>query len=411
MANVKAVANGNWSNTATWDGGVLPTSSDDVYANNFTVTIDGTFTVLTIRTTSASGITAGGQFKFANGGSLTCTAGNAIEVGSTTPALLNDLGSGTNATFTGSIISLTNTTNYVAMSWTGAGTFNIVSNTNLNTLNVNGRRIFTCEGTGILNHVGNMSSSGTSAGGSNTYGVGIIGNCTYNHTGDNSGGAAAILTGTAAPLFIQANANYIQTGNNVAGATPCIVANTTCNIKTIGDNTGSATAPAINNTTTACTIELEGTTTSGSGYPAVTGLITTLVKVKGNVVHTNTYAAIYAGRVVIDDNVTSWQFKDSTNTVTRTLYTAGVNLGNPLESDVRDGVDYGASLELTGTLAVPDPSNVRKGVPTDDTVGTADLTAEDLLTAIEESTNDVAVRLRNVATNESVNEIVASYGV
>jgi len=31
----------------------------------------------------------------------------------------------------------------------------------------------------------------------------------------------------------------------------------------------------------------------------------------------------------------------------------------------------------TGTLIVPSPSNVRKGVPTDNTVGTADLTAAD----------------------------------
>jgi hypothetical protein len=35
-----AVANGNWSNPAIWNGGVLPTVGDIVASNNFTVTID-----------------------------------------------------------------------------------------------------------------------------------------------------------------------------------------------------------------------------------------------------------------------------------------------------------------------------------------------------------------------------------
>jgi hypothetical protein len=40
MANVYAVANGNWSAGATWNTGSVPTSADDVFANNFTVNVD-----------------------------------------------------------------------------------------------------------------------------------------------------------------------------------------------------------------------------------------------------------------------------------------------------------------------------------------------------------------------------------
>jgi len=40
MALRAAVANGNWSNPATWNGGVLPSAGDIVASNNFVVTID-----------------------------------------------------------------------------------------------------------------------------------------------------------------------------------------------------------------------------------------------------------------------------------------------------------------------------------------------------------------------------------
>jgi hypothetical protein len=47
-----AVANGNWSNTATWNGGVLPTVGDVVASNNFTVTIDQNINVDTLTNTA-----------------------------------------------------------------------------------------------------------------------------------------------------------------------------------------------------------------------------------------------------------------------------------------------------------------------------------------------------------------------
>lgn len=51
MATRFAIGNGNWSNTATWDGGALPLSNDDIFANNFTVTIDQDITVGSLRNT------------------------------------------------------------------------------------------------------------------------------------------------------------------------------------------------------------------------------------------------------------------------------------------------------------------------------------------------------------------------
>jgi hypothetical protein len=53
MATRFAVATGNFNNTAIWDNGAVPTSADDVFANNFTVTINGPYTVQTIRNTAS----------------------------------------------------------------------------------------------------------------------------------------------------------------------------------------------------------------------------------------------------------------------------------------------------------------------------------------------------------------------
>jgi len=55
MALRAAVANGNWSSTATWNGGVIPTVGDVIASNGFTVTIDVNVNVDSI-TNAAQGI-------------------------------------------------------------------------------------------------------------------------------------------------------------------------------------------------------------------------------------------------------------------------------------------------------------------------------------------------------------------
>jgi hypothetical protein len=77
MANRFAVANGDWSNTATWDGGTLPTSSDDVYTNNFNVNVNQNIDVISLRNTSTTGITGGGTFTF-NTSNITANISNTI---------------------------------------------------------------------------------------------------------------------------------------------------------------------------------------------------------------------------------------------------------------------------------------------------------------------------------------------
>lgn len=56
MALRVAVATGNWSNPATWNGGVLPVAGDIVASNNFTVTIDQNINVDSLTNTVTSAV-------------------------------------------------------------------------------------------------------------------------------------------------------------------------------------------------------------------------------------------------------------------------------------------------------------------------------------------------------------------
>ncbi len=49
MATRFAIATGNWSNTAIWDNGALPATTDDIHANGFTVTLDQDITVASLK--------------------------------------------------------------------------------------------------------------------------------------------------------------------------------------------------------------------------------------------------------------------------------------------------------------------------------------------------------------------------
>lgn len=409
MANIKAVANGNWSNTATWDGGILPTSADDVFANGFTVTINGTFTVLSIRNTSGTGIVAGGQFIYANGGNLTCTAAQAIVVGiASVPTLEMTLASPNTATFNGSVLTMTVVNNYIAIRHSSTGTLNLNGNYSIDG-GGSGRNIISVTSTGTLNIVGNVSSTANAI---VTPTMTITAAATVNITGNVSG--TATNTAITSATIIMNSGTLNITGNTNANGVEAISLTGTVNYNQIGNATASTIKSAISNTSANAIIDLLGITTASSGSPAVTGLIGTFVKIRGNVVNTDTYAAIYAGRITIDNNVTSWQFKDSTNTITRTLYTAGVALGNPATNNVRFGTVYGASNELTGTLRVPSAANVLSGVLVDNTTGTLLMTPADFWNYLISSgftPNSIGDRLQNAATVATTGGQIASYNI
>ena len=400
MADKFPLANGVWSNAANWNGGTLPLAGDDVYADGKTVTIDQSVTVLSIRNTLRSGGTVGGLFNILTGGyTITCT---------------DTLG----------IVAGVNGSRVITISTT-TGTTNI--NTNLNAaVNGAGSILISGVGTYTVNFTGNISGGI----GTNGWAINITGTPTLNIIGNlttkSANNSHALLISNAAIIDITGDVNNASTVNG----TPTIIQSggASCSITVTGDVIGSlSTAIQLNgastiNITGNCTAQAATAISATSATVTVVGTITASNSAVGINVSSCTIStpcinsatgvnAVYSGNVKIYASaVASWLYKDELNN-NKFLYSAGIALGNPAITNVRSGITYGASLELTGTMIVPSPSDVRISVPTDNTVGTGQLTAADFLAAIAASSDPIAVRLNNVSTVDTSGAQMASYNV
>lgn len=328
MADRWAVATGNWSNTATWNGGTLPGASDDVYADGKTVTIDQDVTVLSLRTTQRSGGTAGGGFTVSSGGrTVTCTGLGVVQ--GTSNAITFSAASPNTLTVVGYCVGGA-TVNGGAVVVSSSGTAYITGD---------------CTGGSV------SGASGVRLAGSGT--VYITGNCTGGNA-QISSGAHNASTGT---IVVVGDAIGAGGGNRACG----VYNASSGNVTITGTLTPSSVAPGAANDATGLVIHVGSATVDANGQ---TGWGT------GRWLVRKTGAVSYAVRA---------EDAGSTGDV-RELVTLD-DTGQASEADVRDGVTYAGGAR-TGTLAVPPPSAVGVGVPTDDTVGTAALSASAIRDAV-----------------------------
>lgn len=104
------------------------------------------------------------------------------------------------------------------------------------------------------------------------------------------------------------------------------------------------------------------------------------------------------GPVFLSPTTNSVAVMRKADLTTKNLYVSeNASLGYPVESDVREGTDYDAGAR-TGTLAVPAVGSVALGVPVDDTVGTAVLSAEAIRVAIGLGSANLDTQLGGIAT-------------
>ncbi|MFO0452961.1 MAG: hypothetical protein ACK52I_30595, partial [Pseudomonadota bacterium] len=322
MADVRAVANGNWNTGATWNTGTVPTAADDVYSNTFTVNVDVSFTVLTLRSTAGTGITAGGSFNFNTAGvtgtvtsssPLVPGATNLIQVTATTGTVTISLGGNvTTRAFGGDVlisyngncnlnISGTNyngsTTASTCINKTSAGLITITGNVNGGNaggstaaqafVSTNGNTVI------IGNVVGGIGAGGSHRGVNQSAGtLTITGNVTGGQTtGSNQG---VLFSGT-----------LLTVNGNIVGSTAASAIDSSAPVNNItGNVTAGTVAPIFSSS--ANIINVTGTVTASATSQAISMTNANgQVYLNGNMVNNNGKMAIYAPIVWLDANNTT----------------------------------------------------------------------------------------------------------
>lgn len=422
MAVRYAVATGNWSNTAIWNGGTLPTSADDVYANGFTVTIDIDIEVQSIRNTAQSPAVAGGGYILNGDVTVDLLSSIAGTVVGNASLITYSASTGT-STINGVIKGSINTTGVSCIIYSGAANLNIIGDLTSGTSGGGGLQpAVNKSGTGTLTIVGNLSV-GVSTNGNhclNNTGQGAI-NITGNLSGQmGAGSGRALFNNNVAPINI--------TGDIFAGSGSVDISegifNSAANFITITGNVFSNNSNAGIQATGAHNLNITGILSHNSLNalstirPAVTANNVNAVNIFTGPFVSSPYGFVpfQVLRMHYFRTISSYfEFRNETTNgalapaapapATR-LVSPDTVVDAPIPADVRYGVSYALST-FTGTLKVPSPNSVALGVPTDNTVGTAVLTPQavwDYATASITDANSIGARLKNCSTVDTTGE-------
>jgi hypothetical protein len=436
------LANGNWSNAANWNGGTKPVAGDDVYADGKTLNVDESFTVATIRNTQRSGGTIGGVFNFNTAGvignvtSVTFGTTNAIIfanasgdatlisvdpiIFSTTVGIINiNITGNGNVILTAPSLSLTtvggNSNGYSGISKTGNGTLTINGNLSLNNsssgfsvINL----ILSSAGDVIINGVINSILGGgiTNSGGSCSMIRITGGNLTVNGA-VNAPGVFYFATSTSlhASIFLQAGILLTVNGNIIGGTGIVIFTAASTNVIT-GNVTASSGGPSVYSISNTL-LTINGSVTANSASPAVVSTSAAATNIfTGPFINTNNTMAVQCVDMVLTaDANTYWDFNDII------LYSPERLAFYPSASDIRQGTTY-ADGTVSGSLKMPPATAVIAGTLTDNTTGSAVLTAAQLQNAVwgrdlsqMTETGSIGYRLARVSTTGTTGAQIASY--
>jgi hypothetical protein len=332
MAIRYAVATGNWSDTATWDGGTLPTSADDVYANAFTVTIDQDVTVLSLRNTANTtpAVTVGGGFVLNDSFTATCSGGSGLVVG--TANLLTYSGSSSATLITNGLTVATTVVQHYVHSGTGHLTFTSTSSAMTGPNNA-GQNAFVFSGAGQLTLNMNLASS---TGSSNSAALLV------------SGGGTVNINGNIAHSYTTNNENYVVNVTTTEGATINVVGN----LSAAGGGNSAFFSAAIR-TSVACTVNVTGTLQAATGFAYCIRSTSTLTAVISGSLNTNGISATGPAAITVNGAVVPGT-TGSTGTAAAIAVsgsTASVTINNSLTSSTRDCIISSAAastITVTG---------------------------------------------------------------
>ena len=373
---------------------------------------------------------AGGTFNLNSGVTVTCT-GTGIYASNVT--CLTYSGTGT-STINANILPLqANASSYTyCLVHNGTGTLNINGNLYVSS-ECGNRACLTLTGSGTLNVVGNLLGA---AGFCNTPGVSVTASGRFNIIGDIYGGGnvtALDLSGTSVTtvtgnlyggsnsgraIVISSTALLTVTGNLLYGNNggPCININSgTPNVTIIG-NVGSAFGNSwtLLSSVAGSYIKVVGTIFAGltnnfySASPSAINILTGPFISYATGVHPfwvtrMHYQRTFGSYLEFRDSSTGGALPPTASAPATRLVSPDTVVAAPIPANVRQGTVYALGSQ-TGTMIVPNPANVVKNVPVDNTVGTAVLEPGALwavpLSAINTS-NSIGQRVKNAATVES----------
>jgi hypothetical protein len=288
----------------------------------------------------------------------------------------------------------------------------------------NGRGIIN-SGTGNITVYGNLTGNAntpiSNTGTGNIFVSGTIlgagaGSPGISNTSTGNITVVGVISGSTAvsnpnPGISNTSTGTIQVTGSVVGARAAGIT-TTGDLYVTGSVYGGVAAAGIS-TTSARTYIIKGPIYAGSGSNGVSSTSTTATNFfTGPFYNTGSFNAVYAYRMQMLSTSSQWTFNTETAGVTKTLYTSNTLPGVPRENNVRRGITY--NFGLTGSLAMPDPTTVKTGVATDNTTGSAILTAEDMFdVATQTLTNSGSIGnlLTGASTVQTTGATISSFKV
>ena len=400
MPNRWAVASGNWSNTATWSGSIIPTASDDVFTNNFNVTINQNINILSLSNSATTGVTSGGTFISTDGISITASrtpyglnGGIAIPIltitgshtvyflGNIQGSLFTNIGAiritnGGILYFTGSIIG------GVGGSTSAPGIYIIGGSINV-TGSITGGGNNGGAGISILN--GAINSIGNITGGTGGPGILLAGSSSLNHNGLVNSTALNGISSTS-------TGNMVITGS-VTAFTAAGISSTSAQLIVItGSINTSNSAPGLSSTSTSATVRVTGP----------------LIASQNNI------NPVFSPKIqLISTSTPTYTLETDTFPRDVTFYDVAFTSSLPTQTNVRSGSLYGGSAEYSGSMSVPSSSDVRYGVPVDTTTGSAaNITPQDIFDYAVSSltgSNTIGERLKSISTVQTTAATIAAF--
>lgn len=409
MANRWAVASGNWSNTATWNGGTLPTSADDVFSNTFTVNVDQDIDVISLRNTATTGVSVGGVFNF-NTANITANVSGQFFIGSVNLCTITATTGTVTINAPAAVVTIPNIS-WAVFNVTGNCNFNLTA-TSLSTAgnNQNGNIVWKTAGTGTLNIIANLIG-GASNGANTPYTVRVSNTATgvVNITGNLTGGTAS--GGNQAYSNITGSITNIT--GNITGGSGQTAITVSSQINLTGTITGGSGVGVVGIFNLSGILNHIGTCQASTGASAIGGNPsgqTTILT--GPFLKNGSIVAVASQSFTINSAYNPYfEFRRSNGT--DVVYVDQSTLNFPAVGNVRLGTTYASGL-YTGTLNVPTAAQVLAGIPVDNTVGTLLMSPSDFWNYLISSgftAGSIGERLQNASTVATTGSQIAAYSI